>query len=33
MWFYFDNALWKVKTELLIFMETLLSSLIFYNAC
>ena len=26
---WFDNGLWKVKTEILVFMKTLLSSLVF----
>ena len=29
----FDNGLWKVKTKILVFMKTLLSYLVFHNAC
>ena len=33
MCFYFINGLWKVKKEKVVFMKTLLSSLVFDNAC
>ena len=32
MCFYFDNGLWKVKAEKIVFMKTMLSSLVFHNA-
>ena len=33
MCFYFDNRLWKVKAEILVFMKTMMSFLVFHNAC
>ena len=33
MCFYFNNGLWKVKTEKVVFMKTLLLLLVFDNAC